>query len=117
MDCDVNFHRKTLDSSIEHLMDLLTDCVWTNLKSTSGTTGSQSSRKHTIRGWNEHCKAFQSEAQFWRECWKSSGSPIYSKIPGVQHDLYIYMKRSHNNFHYAVRRTQKIKKELKMTFL
>ena len=88
------------------LLAAMVDSVWDNLEATKGTTGDQASRKFTIPGWNERVKPFQNEARFWFNLWLSAGKPVHSSVPGVENDLFSYMKFSRNNYHYAVRRTQ-----------
>ena len=82
------------------------DSAWTCLESTKGTTGDQGSRKFTIPGWNKQVKPFHNESKFWYSLWLSAGKPIYSHIPGVEQDLFKYMKLSRNQYHFAVRRAQ-----------
>ena len=81
----------------------MVDSAWDNLEVSKGTTGDQSSREHTIPGWNEGVKPFQTEARFWYNLWLSAGKPLHSSVPGVEHDLFIFMKSSRNNYHYAIR--------------
>ena len=87
-------------------LTIMTDSAWEHLEATKGTTGDQSSRAHTIPGWNDIVKPYQGEAKFWYSLWLSAGKPIHSPVPGVDHDLYAYMKISRNQYHYAVRRAQ-----------
>ena len=88
------------------LLGVLTDSAWENLEYSKGTTGDQASRKHTIPGWNDRVKPFQNEAKFWNSLWISAGKPKHSEVPGVEHNLFTYMKFSKNQYHYNVRRTQ-----------
>ena len=75
------------------------DSAWENLESTKGTTGDQSSRAYTIPGWNDMVKPYQGEARFWNSIWTSAGKPLHSSTPGVEHDLFINMKSSRNQYH------------------
>ena len=88
------------------LLGVLTDSAWENLEYSKGTTGDQASRKHTIPGWNDRVKPFQNDAKFWNSLWISAGKPKHSEVPGVEHNLFTYMKFSKNQYHYNVRRTQ-----------
>ena len=104
--CDSRLHFQHIDSMTQELLVAVVDSAWDNLEATKGTTGDQASREHTIPGWNEKVKPFQNEARFWYNLWESAGKPIHSSIPGVEHDLFTFMKASKNQYHYAVRRTQ-----------
>ena len=107
VNCVSQMHKNQIDTSTENLLNCVIESAWSNLATTSGTTGDQSSRKFTIPGWNQNVKPFQIEAAFWRNLWISANKPMYSNTPGVEHDLYINMKKSRNNFHFAVRIAQK----------
>ena len=99
-------HREQIDQVSKDLLSAVVDSAWENLETTKGTTGDQGSRAHTIPGWNDLVKPYQGEAKFWYSLWLSSGKPIHSSVPGVEHDLFTYMKTSRNQYHYAVRRAQ-----------
>ena len=90
----------------QELIGAMTNAAWDNLESTKGTMGDQASRNFTIPGWNEKVRPFQNEARFWHSLWVSAGKPIVSSVPGIEHDLFIFMKHSRNQYHFAVRRTQ-----------
>ena len=104
--CREAVHLQHIDSFSNELFSAMVDSAWDNLEVSKGTTGDQSSREHTIPGWNEGVKPFQTEARFWYNLWLSAGKPLHSSVPGVEHDLFIFMKSSRNNYHYAIRRTQ-----------
>ena len=99
-------HREQIDQVSRDLLGTVVDSAWENLETTKGTTGDQKSRAHTIPGWNDLVKPYHGEARFWYSLWLSAGKPIHSSVPGVEHDLYTYMKTSRNQYHYAVRRAQ-----------
>ena len=105
--CDQGPHCRDIDRATNKLLGAMVDSAWENLESTKGTTGDQSSREHTIPGWNDMVKPYQGEARFWFSLWTSAGKPLHSPTPGVEHDLYINMKHSRNQYHFAVRRAQK----------
>ena len=105
--CNQDWHLHDIDRATGSLLGAMTECAWENLECTKGTTGDQSSRQHTIPGWNNLVKPFQGEAKFWYNLWLSAGKPLVSAVPGVQHDLFTAMKTSRNQYHYAVRRAQK----------
>ena len=104
--CDSRLHLQHIDSMTQELLAAVVDSAWDNLEATKGTTGDQASREHTIPGWNACVKPFQNESRFWYSLWESAGKPIHSSVPGVEHDLFTFMKASRNQYHYAVRRTQ-----------
>ena len=104
--CSQETHCNDIDKVTSNLLGAMTDSAWANLESTKGTTGDQSSRKFTIPGWNNLVKPYQGEAKFWYSIWLSAGKPIQSSVPGVEHDLFTFMKLSKNQYHYAVRRAQ-----------
>ena len=110
--CAQTAHHIEIDLSTRQLLGAVTDAAWENLEATKGTTGDQSSRAHTIPGWNDLVKPYQVEARFWHSLWLSAGKPIHSSIPGIEHDLHIFMKRSRNQYHYAVRRAQNSLKKI-----
>ena len=110
--CSNALHIQYMDNMAKELLTAMVDSAWDNLEATKGTTGDQASRKFTIPGWNESVKPFQNEARFWYSLWASAGKPLHSVVPGVEHDLYTYMKFSRNNYHYAVRRTQNCLKSI-----
>ena len=76
-------HHQYIDTATRRLLFGMVDSAWSNLESTQGTTGDQSSRRYTIPGWNEKVKPFQGEARFWLSLWLSAGKPIHSAVPGV----------------------------------
>ena len=99
-------HLHGIDALTGQLLGAITDSAWENLEASKGTTGDQSSRSHTIPGWNDRVKPFHSEARFWYSLWTSAGKPKHSSVPGVEHNLFSNMKYSRNQYHFAVRRTQ-----------
>ena len=105
--CDDAAHLHYIDRDTKEILKAITDSAWDNLESSKGTTGDQSCRRHTIPGWNERVRPFQNEARFWYSLWVSTGKPRQSSVPGVDHDLFTNMKTSKNQYHYAVRRTQR----------
>ena len=104
--CDQESHRQEIDLVASKLLGALVDSAWENLDTTKGTTGDQSSREYTIPGWNDMVKPYQGESRFWYCLWTSAGKPIHSSTPGIEHDLFINMKHSKNQYHFAVRRAQ-----------
>ena len=104
--CDQPAHCQDIDQVTSNLLGAMVDSAWENLESTKGTTGDQSSRAYTIPGWNDMVKPYQGEARFWNSIWTSAGKPLHSSTPGVEHDLFINMKSSRNQYHFAVRRAQ-----------
>ena len=103
--CSSRSHLQDIDSMTQKLITAMVDSAWDNLEATKGTTGDQASREYTIPGWNEKVKPFQNEARFWYNLWDSAGKPVHSSVPGIEHDIFTYMKTSRNQYHYAVRRT------------
>ena len=104
--CNNASHFHVIDRVTGELLDAITESAWENLEATKGTSGDQSSRDHTIPGWNDRVKPYQNEARFWYSLWTSGGKPLHSEVPGIEHNLYTNMKFSRNQYHYAVRRTQ-----------
>ena len=104
--CNNVSHLHDIDRVTGDLLGAITESAWENLETTKGTTGDQSSRSHTIPGWNDRVKPYQNEARFWFSLWASAGKPLHSEVPGIEHNLYSNMKFSRNQYHYAVRRTQ-----------
>ena len=104
--CDLQAHHQDIDKCTRDLLGKMVDSAWTCLEATQGTTGDQGSRKFTIPGWNSQVKPFQGEARFWYSLWVSAGKPIHSSTPGIEHDLFKFMKYSRNQYHFAVRRAQ-----------
>ena len=104
--CNDENHRADIDILTENLVNAMVESAWVNLEQTKGTTGDQTSRAHTIPGWNDNVKPFQDEAKFWFSVWCAAGKPIHSNTPGVEHELFNIMKTSKNQYHYAVRRLQ-----------
>ena len=51
-------------------------------------------------GWKEEVKPQRSDAMFWHGVWKSAGRPNTGQ-------LFEIMKRTRNQYHYAVRRTER----------
>ena len=105
--CDHVEHIAAIDKGTAELLGAIVESAWENLEKTKGTSGDQASRSHTIPGWNDRVKPYQSEARFWYNLWISSGKPIHSSGPGIEHSLYSNMKFSRNQYHFAVRRTQR----------
>ena len=79
--CGQAAHHVEIDLVTKQLLGAVTDAAWENLEATKGTTGDQSSRAHTIPGWNDLVKPYQGEARLWYSLWLSAGKPIYSSIP------------------------------------
>ena len=104
--CDQHTHCHDIDEATSNLLGAMVDSAWDNLESTKGSTGDQSSREHIIPGWNDMVKPYQGEARFWYSIWTSAGKPLHSSTPGVEHDLFINMKSSRNQYHFAVSRAQ-----------
>ena len=102
---------------INHLTRDLLGAVTDSTMTTKGTTGDQVSRAHTISGWHDLVKPYQGEARFWFSHWLSAGKRIHSSLPGVEHDLYPYMKSSRNQYHYAARRAQNSLKKIENDIL
>ena len=63
--CNDENHRADIDIFTENLLNAMVESAWVNLEQTKGTTGDQTSRAHTIPGWNDNVKPFQDEAKFW----------------------------------------------------
>ena len=55
-----------------------------------------------IPGWNEEVQPFQEEARLYHSLWLSAGRPNRG-------ELYTAMRKSRNLYHYAVRRTRKLR--------
>ena len=53
-----------------------------------------------VPGWKEQVEPFQQDARFWHAAWTSAGKPNNS-------DLHIAMAKSRNQYHYAIRRTNR----------
>ena len=84
--CDSAAHLHDIQRTTSELLGAMTDSAWKNIEATKGATGDQASRSHTIPGWNNQLKPFKSEAKFWHSLWTSVSMPIYSTVPGVEHN-------------------------------
>ena len=73
--CDNGDHLHSIDMLTSNILGAMTESAWENLEFSKGTTGDQTSRKHTIPGWNDRVKPYQSEARFWKSLWISAGKP------------------------------------------
>ena len=63
-------------------------------------TGRSDFTSGCVPGWKEEVEPFQEDARFWHSLWLSAGKPNRG-------DFYTAMRRSRNQYHYAVRRTRR----------
>ena len=55
--------------------------------------------------WSDLVSPFHDEARFWHSIWVSAGCPINT-------DLHTIMKRTRNQYHYALRRCKRASEEI-----
>lgn len=65
------------------------------------------SRPHKILpGWTDYVSPFKDRSIFWKSIWVSAGRPL-------DNDLHRIMKATRNKYHYAVRKIQRLEKEIR----
>ena len=63
-----------------------------------------------IPGWPEYVQPFKEDAVFWHSVWQSAGRPNRGH-------LYDFMKRTRNQYHYAIRRLKTMSNSLRAKHL
>jgi len=92
--CDSASHRQSIDSWCEHIVLIYCADFLPKIKQHGN------SKIKNVPGWREHVKPFQDDNRWWHWIWTEAGRPR----TGV---VYESMKRSRNQYMYAVRRVRK----------
>ena len=98
--CNLEAHKKHIDTYCENLLSAIDDATTHNIPPVSRP------KEKKCPGWLAMVKPFQDDAKFYHAIWISYGKPKDCPL----HDT---MKRSRNNYHYAVRRLKRNEEEIK----
>lgn len=85
---------------IDQLCDQLIECAL----SADRVLPRKRTRKRAVCGWNEHIRPYREECQFWFELWQLAGRN--------DANIYEHMREAKRQYHYAVRRVKRRKKQL-----
>lgn len=98
--CGNAMHTSELDKYAINIMNTINAAVDRNIPTTS------SSEHKKFPGWTDHVKPFKNEADFWHSVWLSAGRP-------QNNSLHIIMKKTKNQYHYAIRRIKLSEKSIR----
>ena len=100
--CSMTSHKHQIDSYVKNVLD----AIDTNITAVAG--GKRGNRIHAriVPGWVDIVRPFQEDAKFWDAVWKSAGKPLNTV-------LHTIMKKTRNQYHYAIRKCKRASEYLK----
>ena len=98
--CNHVNHRADLDAASEEVLDAISAAVGGNIPHSGINT------EKSTPGWKEWIAPYKADARFWFAVWTSAGKPQGTQLHNI-------MKRTRNQFMYAVRRAKRHEDEIR----
>ncbi len=102
--CNNDNHKTEIDHYVANVLE----AVDSSIKSITKGKRNNIARAKVMPGWTEVVQPFREEAMFWNAVWTSAGKPINTSLHQI-------MKKTRNQYHYAIRKckraTENIKKD------
>ena len=100
--CSDELHVFQIDGYVKNVLDSIDECI----KSIAGKKRRNRKNTKIIPGWTEIVKPFHDDAKFWNALWTSAGKPLNN----VLHNI---MKKTRNQYHYAIRKCKRAEENLR----
>ena len=100
--CKNEKHRKQIDSYVMKVLGI----VDTSIKKIAGGKRENRSHAKVVPGWVDIVRPFHENARFWNAVWRSAGKPLNTV-------LHTIMKKTRNQYHYAIRKCKRASENLK----